>query len=147
MNSLPQIAWQLGPESIQPTCATPGSSGYDIYLPRNEGFFLYSRETKLIDTGVRLAIYTPGWEAQIRSRSGLASKHGVVVINSPGTVDADYRGPLCVCLMNLGHVAAVLRGGDRIAQLVFAPIAHPEVIAWRDDETARGTGGFGSTGR
>lgn len=142
----PQIAWQISPEGIMPTRATSGSSGYDLYLPYSQGFTLCRADKKLIDIGVRLAIYTPGWEAQIRSRSGLAVKHAAVVINSPGTIDSDYRGTLCVCLVNLGNDNLVLAGGSRIAQLVFAPVAHPEVVEWRDDWTERGEGGFGSTG-
>lgn len=144
--SQPQIAWQVGPEGILPTRATPGSSGYDLYLPRNQGFTLGYADKKLVDTGVRLAIYTPGWEAQIRPRSGLAVKYGISIINSPGTIDADYRGMLCICLVNYGAHAFTFQGGERIAQLVFAPVAHPEVVEWRDDRTERGEGGFGSTG-
>ncbi len=103
-------------------------------------------EWKTVPTGLRLEI-PPGVEAQVRPRSGLASRRGVTVLNAPGTIDADYRGEILVVLINHGKEPFVVRPGDRIAQLVFAPVLrgeflHTEVLG----ETARGAGGFGSTG-
>ncbi|PZO37563.1 MAG: dUTP diphosphatase, partial [Alphaproteobacteria bacterium] len=101
----------------------------------------------LVPTGLKIAL-EPGWEAQVRPRSGLALKHGITCLNSPGTIDSDYRGEVGVILINHGPDPFVIRRGERIAQMVIA--AHAQaVIAEVDnlDETARGTGGFGSTGR
>jgi len=101
----------------------------------------------LIPTGLSIAL-PPGYEAQVRPRSGLALKHGITCLNSPGTVDADYRGELAVILINLGQEPFVIKRGERIAQMVIAPVTQG---AWTEvetlDETARGAGGFGSTGR
>ncbi len=101
---------------------------------------------RLIPTGIAIAL-PPGHEAQVRPRSGLALKHGVTVLNSPGTIDADYRGEVGVILINLGPSAFAIARGDRIAQLVVAPVTR---IAWREAgdlaDSARGAGGFGSTG-
>lgn len=99
-----------------------------------------------IPLGFAVAI-PPGFEGQVRPRSGLASKHGVTVPNAPGTVDADYRGEMFVALINLGRLPYTVRHGDRIAQLVIAPVAHARVVEADElTETARGAGGFGSTG-
>ena len=101
----------------------------------------------MIPTGLAIAL-PPGWEAQIRPRSGLAAKAGITCLNSPGTVDSDYRGEVKVILANLGQEDFVIRRGDRIAQMVIAPVVQAQ---WDEvaslDETARGAGGFGSTGR
>ncbi|MBP5858046.1 dUTP diphosphatase [Marivibrio halodurans] len=101
----------------------------------------------MVPTGLRLAL-PPGYEAQVRPRSGLAAKHGVTVLNTPGTVDSDYRGEVKVILVNLGQEAFEITRGMRIAQMVVAPVTQ---IAWEEtgdlDETARGAGGFGSTGQ
>jgi len=101
----------------------------------------------LIPTGLSIAL-PPGYEAQVRPRSGLALKHGITCLNSPGTVDADYRGELAVILINLGQEPFVIKRGERIAQMVIAPVTQG---AWTEvetlGETARGAGGFGSTGR
>ena len=88
-----------------------------------------------------------GWEAQVRPRSGLALKHGVTVLNSPGTIDSDYRGEVCVILINHGDAPFTVARGDRIAQIIFAPVTQPRLIEVTDlPETQRGGGGFGSTG-
>ena len=101
----------------------------------------------LVPTGLRIAL-PEGYEAQVRPRSGLALKHGVTLPNSPGTIDADYRGEIGVILMNLGQEPFVVEPGDRIAQMVVAPVVR---VAWSEaealDATERGEGGFGSTGR
>lgn len=100
----------------------------------------------LVPTGIRIAL-APGTEAQVRARSGLAVRHGLAIVNAPGTIDADYRGEIQVCLINLGDVPVAIERGMRIAQLVVAPVLR---VAWdeggRFDETDRGEGGFGSTG-
>jgi dUTP pyrophosphatase len=89
-----------------------------------------------------------GYEAQVRPRSGLAAKHGVTVLNSPGTIDADYRGEVKVILVNLGQEDFVVTRGERVAQMVVAPVVQPDfAVVEMLDETARGSGGFGSTGR
>ena len=101
----------------------------------------------LIPTGLSIAL-PPGFEAQVRPRSGLALKHGITVLNSPGTIDADYRGEVAVILINLGEADFVVRRGERIAQLVIAPVVQVALTEVEMlDETARHAGGFGSTGR
>ena len=132
-----------------PAYETTGSAGMDLRaaLPEFEPVVLQPGERKLIPTGLKIAL-EPGHEAQVRPRSGLALKHGVTCLNSPGTIDSDYRGEVGVILINHGQVAFEIRRGERIAQMVIAPYAQAvmaEVEAL--DETARGAGGFGSTGR
>ena len=129
-----------------PAYATPGSAGMDVYAAIEDAKVIVSGEIALIPTA--LAISLPmGYECQVRSRSGLAAKNGVFCLNSPGTIDSDYRGEIKVILANFGTDDFVLKRGDRIAQLVVA--AH-ERVAWLEvellDETLRGGGGFGSTG-
>lgn len=128
-----------------PAYATEGSSGVD--LRASEARTIEPGGRALVPTGIRIAV-PHGFEAQVRPRSGLALKHGIVLPNAPGTIDADYRGELGVILMNLGKEPFVVEPGDRIAQLVFAPVAR---VRWDEadelDETERGSGGFGSTGR
>ena len=100
-----------------------------------------------VPTGIALAL-PPGHEGQVRPRSGLAARHGVTVLNAPGTIDADYRGEIQVLLVNLGPESFVVRRGERIAQLIIAPVAHAQLSETKNlDETKRGTGGFGSTGQ
>lgn len=104
-------------------------------------------ERKLVPTGVRMAI-PPGFEGQVRPRSGLAIKHGLSMVNTPGTIDSDYRGEIGVLMINLGQEAVELKGGERIAQLVVCPVVRAELAMVDDlDATERGEGGFGSTGR
>ena len=101
----------------------------------------------LVPTGLTIAL-PEGFEAQVRPRSGLAAKHGITVLNAPGTVDADYRGEICVLLINHGSEAFTIRRGERIAQMVIAPVSHAKLVPVTTlPETARGGGGFGSTGR
>jgi len=101
----------------------------------------------MVPTGLTIAL-PAGYEAQVRPRSGLAAKHGVTVLNAPGTVDADYRGEICVLLINHGSEAFTIARGERIAQMVIAPVSHAELVPVTTlPETARGGGGFGSTGR
>ena len=132
-----------------PAYETSGSAGMDLRaaLPEAEPVILAPGERKLIPTGLKIAL-EPGYEAQVRPRSGLALKHGVTCLNSPGTIDSDYRGEVGVILINHGQIPFEIRRGERIAQLVIASYAQAvmaEVEAL--DETARGAGGFGSTGR
>ena len=112
----------------------------------DEAIVIEPGDRALVPTGLRIALPT-GFEAQVRPRSGLAVKHGVTVLNSPGTIDADYRGEVRVLLVNLGAETAIVRHGERIAQLVVAPLPRVGVVeVARHDATPRGDGGFGSTG-
>ena len=132
-----------------PAYETAGSAGMDLRaaVAEFEPVVLAPGERRLIPTGLKIAL-EPGYEAQVRPRSGLALKHGVTCLNSPGTIDSDYRGEVGVILINHGQIPFEIRRGERIAQMVIAPYAQAvmaEVEAL--DETARGAGGFGSTGR
>ncbi len=132
-----------------PAYATPCSAGMDLRaaVPEDEPLVLEPGRWALVPTGLVLAL-PPGFEGQVRPRSGLAARHGVTVLNSPGTIDADYRGEVKVLLINLGSEPFVIRRGERIAQLVVARHAR---VTWDEraslGETERGAGGFGSTGR
>lgn len=137
---------KLTKTAIIPQYAHPGDSGFDLHSDDCEFVTLYPRRRRLIKTGLSIAV-PDGLELQIRSRSGLANKNGVFVLNSPGTVDAGYRGEIGVILFNAGDETVVIKKGDRIAQGVIAPVIHAELIEVDDlDETNRGIGGFGSTG-
>ena len=132
-----------------PGYETTGSAGMDLRaaVPDDQPLTLEPGARALVPTGLKIAL-EPGFEAQVRPRSGLALKHGITCLNSPGTVDSDYRGEVGVILANLGREPFVIRRGERIAQMV---VARHEQVAWQEvetlDETARGAGGFGSTGR
>lgn len=129
-----------------PSYATPLSAGMDLQAVLSEKITLQPGERALIPTGIRIEI-PPGFEAQIRPRSGLALKQGITVLNSPGTIDADYRGEIRVILINLGQEEVSLNHGDKIAQMV---IAKHERVIWEDasvlEDSQRGAGGFGHTG-
>jgi dUTP pyrophosphatase len=129
-----------------PAYATDQSAGMDLLAAIEGELVLAPGERRLVPTGIAIALPATH-EAQVRPRSGLALKQGVTVLNSPGTIDADYRGEVGVVLVNLGQAPFTIARGDRIAQLVVAPVTR---VAWdeRDslDESARGAGGFGSTG-
>jgi len=132
-----------------PAYETSGSAGMDLRaaVAEDEPLTLAPGARALVPTGLRIAL-EPGYEAQVRPRSGLALKHGVTCLNSPGTIDSDYRGEVGVILINHGQEPFVIRRGERIAQMVIArheQAAMVEVEAL--DQTARGAGGFGSTGR
>ena len=130
-----------------PAYATPQSAGMDLRANIEEPVVLHPMERKLIGTGLHIAL-PEGYEAQIRPRSGLALKHGITVLNSPGTVDADYRGEVMVLLINLSDKDFVVNDGERIAQMVIAKHEQGDFIEVEVlDETERGEGGFGSTGR
>ncbi len=129
-----------------PAYATPGSAGLDLRAHLEESRTLQPGERALIPTGLSLSL-PDGSEAQVRPRSGLALKHGITVLNSPGTVDADYRGDVGVILINLGHEPFEIAPGDRIAQLVVAAYAQVDwTLVETLPETERGSGGFGHTG-
>ena len=131
-----------------PSYATDGSAGMDLFaaLPAGEERTLQSGERVLISTGLCLAI-PRGYEGQVRPRSGLALRHGIALVNSPGTIDSDYRGVVQVLLVNLGQAPVTFRRGDRIAQLVVAPVIRAELLVVEHlEDTQRGSGGFGSTG-
>lgn len=129
-----------------PEYATPGSAGMDLRANIDEPITLASLEHRLVPTGLYMAL-PMGYEAQVRPRSGLAFKHGVTVLNSPGTIDADYRGEVGVLLVNLSNVPFIINDGERIAQMVIARHEQPQIVAATVlDETERGAGGFGHTG-
>lgn len=130
-----------------PIYASAGASGMDLAAAIEDELTLAPFERVAVPTGFRLEI-PEGFEGQVRSRSGLALREGLVCLNSPGTVDADYRGEVKVILANLSQKPVTIRRGERIAQLVICPVAHAE-IAEADalSSTVRGDGGFGSTGR
>lgn len=129
-----------------PAYATPQSAGMDLRANLDAPVTLRPLERRLIPTGLRIAL-PAGFEAQVRPRSGLALKHGVTVLNTPGTIDADYRGEIGVVLVNLGADSFVVNDGERIAQLVIARHEQPVLIEVGElDATERGEGGFGHTG-
>ena len=132
-----------------PAYETTGSAGMDLRaaVPDVAPVTLEPGARALVPTGLKIALET-GWEAQVRPRSGLALKHGITCLNSPGTIDSDYRGELGVILINHGSEPFVIRRGERIAQIVIAAHARAVVEEVETlDETVRGAGGFGSTGR
>ncbi|HEY4164336.1 MAG TPA: dUTP diphosphatase, partial [Dongiaceae bacterium] len=130
-----------------PSYATSGSAGMDLLAAVGAEVTLAPGERALVPTGIAIALPT-GFEAQIRPRSGLALKFGVTTLNTPGTIDADYRGEVGVILINHGQAPFAIKRGDRIAQLILAPVTR---LQWTEretlDETERGKGGFGSTGQ
>ena len=129
-----------------PACATIQSAGMDLRANLDQPITLAPMQRCLVPTGLYMALPI-GFEAQVRPRSGLAIKKGITVLNSPGTIDADYRGEVCVILVNLSTEPFVIEDGERIAQMV---IARHEQVAWEEvevlDDTERGAGGFGHTG-
>ena len=130
-----------------PQYATPQSAGMDLRANLDEPITLMPLERRLVPTGLRIALPV-GYEAQIRPRSGLALKHGISLVNTPGTIDADYRGEIGVILINLGQETSVVNDGERIAQMVIARHEQPTLVAVEVlDETERGEGGFGHTGK
>ena len=128
-----------------PVYMSPGAAGVDLVADLDGELTIAPGARALVPTGLALAL-PAGYEGQVRPRSGLAHRTGLTVLNAPGTIDSDYRGEIQVLLVNLGQERVVVRRGDRIAQLVVAPVAR---IEWREtttlDDTVRGPGGFGST--
>ncbi|MBP5377757.1 MAG: dUTP diphosphatase [Bacteroidaceae bacterium] len=129
-----------------PQYATPQSAGMDLRANLEEPITLKPMERVLVPTGLFMAL-PAGYEAQVRPRSGLAIKKGITVLNTPGTIDADYRGEVCVILINLSAEPFVINDGERIAQMIIARHEQPELIQVETlDETERGAGGFGHSG-
>ena len=138
---------KLDPKAPLPGYQTEQAAGMDLaaFLPEGD-FVLAPGRIAMMRTGIAIAV-PAGFEAQVRPRSGLASKHGVTLPNAPGTIDSDYRGEVIVPLINHGREAFTITHGMRIAQMVIAPVVHVAVVeAATLDDTARGAGGFGSTG-
>jgi dUTP pyrophosphatase len=129
-----------------PAYATEGSAGMDIRANLSSAVTLHSLERYLVPTGLYIEL-PAGYEAQMRPRSGLAIKQGITCLNSPGTIDSDYRGELKVVLVNLGKETQVIQHGDRIAQLVIGKVERADLVLVQQlNDTARGEGGFGHTG-
>ena len=136
---------KLNPKAIIPAYQTPLSAGFDLHSI--EDCVIKPMERKLIKTGLAFEI-EEGYEVQIRPRSGLAFKYGITVLNSPGTIDADYRGEIMVLLINFGSEEFEIKKGDRIAQAVVMPVVQAEFEEVEElSQTRRGEGGFGSTGK
>ena len=134
------------PFATLPQYQTPNSSGLDLVAAISEPLTLKPLARQLVATGIAVAIPN-GYEAQVRPRSGLAIKQGLSMVNTPGTIDADYRGEIKVILINLGQDDIVIEPGQRMAQLVISPVLQPELLeVFELSETVRGAGGFGSTG-
>lgn len=137
---------RLDPRAVMPRYHSNLAAGMDLSACLPEPVTLEPGRIALIPTGLAVAI-PPGFEGQIRPRSGLSTKHGVTLPNTPGTIDADYRGPLIVPLINLGRVDFVIEPGVRIAQMVIAPVTRVRIEEVAElGDTPRGAGGFGSTG-
>lgn len=135
-----------GDTSFLPAYATPQAAGADLRAAVDDALVLKPGDRQLIPAGIKLAL-PPGFEAQVRSRSGLALRHGLYLPNAPGTIDSDYRGEVGVILQNGGTEAVTIQRGDRIAQMVVAPITTADfILIDRLPSTERGIGGFGSTG-
>ena len=135
---------KIHPDAVLPSYAHPSDAGMDVRSV--EDLTLAPGKRALVHTGL-VMLLPPQYEAQVRPRSGLALKNGVTVLNSPGTIDSGYRGEVGVILINLGDVDFTVRKGDKVAQLVIAPVTQPDVVEVSEiDETDRGAGGFGSTG-
>jgi dUTP pyrophosphatase len=135
--------------AVPPSYQTEGAAGLDLVaapLPHHPVIVIPPGQRALVPTGIAIAI-PPGYEGQVRPRSGLAVKAGVTVLNAPGTIDCDYRGEVGVILQNHGDQPFTVRAGDRIAQLIVAPVVRVQVeVVEALDETGRGAGGFGHTG-
>tara|TARA_B100000963_G_scaffold318275_1_gene299268 strand:- start:299 stop:739 length:441 start_codon:yes stop_codon:yes gene_type:complete len=137
---------RLSDKVILPKYETEGSSGMDLAAITNESIEIKPGSTAIIPTGLAVSI-PKNFEIQIRPRSGLAAKYQISVLNTPGTVDADYRGELKVILINLGTKSVIIKNGDRIAQMVLCPIVKAKLKEVKTlEDTKRGSGGFGSTG-
>ena len=145
MPNIVEVPIQISAAATLPSYQTSGAAGLDICC--SEDFVLSPMERKLVSTGIRMAI-PEGYEAQVRPRSGLAIRHGISMVNTPGTIDSDYRGEVRLILINFGAEAVQFNQGERIGQLVVCPVvrAHLKVVNELDG-TERGEGGFGSTGK
>jgi len=129
-----------------PHYATEGAAGMDLVAANKEPITLGSLDRALVPTGIKIQL-PKGYEAQVRARSGMAIKHGITLSNCVGTIDEDYRGEICVGIINLSKESYTINSGDRIAQMIIAKVEHVEILTVLSlDETARAAGGFGSTG-
>ncbi|HKE14383.1 MAG TPA: dUTP diphosphatase [Kofleriaceae bacterium] len=138
---------RLRPDAVLPRTMSEQAAGLDLSAALDAPQRIEPGGRAAVPTGIAIAL-EPGFEGQVRPRSGLARRHGVTVLNAPGTIDADYRGEVVVLLVNLGGEAVIIEPGERIAQLVVAPVARAEVEEVSElDPSGRGAGGFGSTGR
>ena len=138
---------RLRPDAVVPQYMTEHAAGMDLTTAIDEPFVLQPGARHAFDTGLAMAI-EPGFEGQVRPRSGLARTYGVTIVNAPGTIDSDYRGSVMVMLVNLGREAVTISPGERIAQLVIAPVVTAELEEVESlEESKRGDGGFGHTGR
>lgn len=138
---------RLCDRAVVPRYMSEGAAGLDLASAADAEIAIPAGGRAAVPTGLAIEL-PPGYEGQVRPRSGLARKTGVTILNAPGTIDSDYRGELQVLLVNLGPEAQVIRPGDRVAQLVVAPVTRVEIQEAEDlSETARGSGGFGHTGR
>lgn len=131
-----------------PQRASPGAAGFDLCAALEAPLVLLPGKRAVVPTGFAFEI-PPGWEGQVRPRSGLARRHGITIVNTPGTVDSDYRGEVVILLIHLGEDPCTIERGERIAQIVFAPVVQDLVFREAEDlsPTERGDRGFGSTGR
>ena len=137
---------RISPDAQLPCYQTAQSAGMDVHAALNAPVVLQPGEIHTFPCGFAMAL-PPGYEAQVRPRSGLASRYGITLPNAPGTIDADYRGEVRVPLINLGREPFTVEPGMRIAQMVIAPVTHVEMVEVDElDQTERGAGGFGSTG-
>lgn len=145
-----KVSWLISDETRRPplpSYETKGASGMDVCAALVADLQLLPGKRCLVPTGLSLAI-PDGFEIQVRPRSGLAVKHGITILNAPGTIDCDYRGEVKIALVNLGSENYVIRHGDRIAQLVIAPVVQAKICLVSElDRTERGSGGFGHTGK
>ncbi len=147
-DEMPSVGIEVLPHAADlqpPSAMTDGAAGFDLRAAVSEDVTIRPGRVQLVPTGIRLEIPS-GYEGQVRPRSGLALRHGIGVLNSPGTIDSDYRGEVQVILINLGPAPFQVRRGERIAQLVFARVERPRLEIRRLRETGRGPGGFGHTG-
>jgi dUTP pyrophosphatase len=149
MDTLVRVALKRLPEAADlplPAYMSEHAAGADLYAALDDDLTLLPGARALVPTGLSIAL-PPGYEAQVRPRSGLALRDGVTCLNTPGTIDADYRGPVGVILANLGAVPVTIKRGDRIAQLIVAPVSRAQFELVEDlPPSERGAGGFGSTG-
>lgn len=137
---------RISPKAIIPKYETTGSSGLDVAAFLDKPIEIKPREKVIVPTGIALSI-PKGFEVQIRPRSGLAAKNDITVLNTPGTIDSDYRGEIKIILINLGKNSFIIDSGLRIAQMVVAPVVHAQLVEVEElSNTDRGDGGFGSTG-
>lgn len=139
---------KLKKDARVPFRATPGSAGMDLYACIDEAITIASHEIKLIPTGIAIALESAEYVAYLYARSGLAIKHGIAPANCVGVIDSDYRGEVCVGLVNQTNEPFTIEPEERIAQMVISPVVLPEIeVVDELDDTERGVGGFGSTGR